>query len=63
MNLQKKKKKKKTLESSFALFAMWGHSKKMFLEDTSRNQEAGPHQTPKLLAPWFWTSSLQKYGK
>lgn len=31
---------------------------KVQLESTM-NQKAGSHQTPKLLAPWSWTSSLQ----
>ena len=44
-----------TPERSLAPCAIWTHGEKR----ASMSQEAGPHQTLSLPAPWSWTSSLQ----
>lgn len=50
---------KETPECFFAPFAMWGHYEKITIyEPGSRS-----HQTLNLIAPWSWTSNLQKCDK
>lgn len=50
---------KEAPESCFAPDTMWGHSEKPVV----CNLGEGSHQTPTMLAPWSWTSSLQNCKK
>lgn len=51
--------KKQTSESSISPSSMWGQSNKSM----GCGWEESPPKTPTMLAPWFWTCSLQNHEK